>query len=118
MENKSGTVCVLKLDGKYMGKNKEIVKNIKDALLIHLDDNGILKSAAETLMFYGLSKANFESISFEEVVPSYYNEFWDKKNNGYMGLSCVEIRNLAHRKKTLRDALPVSLEDDENDKEL
>lgn len=113
MENKSGTVCVLKVDGKYMGKDKEIVKNIKDALLIHLDDVGVLKSASETLMFYGLSKSNFESISYEEVVPSYYNEFWDKKNTGYMGLSSQDIRNLAHRHKTLRDALPPSLNDEE-----
>ena len=106
MASAAGKICVIKVDGKYLGI-KGVVSEIEDARLINIVENGRFTEAKPTAKKYGLDVSKFKKISFEEVAPSFEEQYgYPQDYSGkFKGLSYNFIRKLCSCGNTIRDGL-------------
>ena len=106
MASAAGQICVVKIDGKFLGIDG-LVSEIEDARLIDIIKNGRFTEAKETAKKYGLDISNYTKFDLNEVVPPFAEQYgYPQDYSGkFKGLTYNYIRDLCSCGKTIRDGL-------------
>ncbi len=104
MASAFGTIIVIKLDDKYLGKNG-VVDELQDAMLLDFIYSGRFTEGRDIAEKYGVDTSKFKEIGKYGITPPYTEEHTNQRYSSgcYAGLPYQMVRNLADANITIRE---------------